>query len=175
MHYSILDFNAVMKHCYYAQSQGEKIFCEQTEKYFPSWKSAAATFIERYYDYFLEQSNPRNIIACHDKGTDYRSKIFEGYKSRRKDKVYSPVEVEQQNTFRNWLKSFLASVGATQIGFEGVEADDIIAWLCSKLEGTKSVYTVDADLLQLCSIEGVVVYLKLEAHQIPIILSVNKV
>ena len=164
MHYSILDFNAVMKHCYYAQSQGEKIFCEQTEKYFPSWKSAAATFIERYYDYFLEQSNPRNIIACHDKGTDYRSKIFEGYKARRKDKVYSPVEVEQQNTFRNWLKSFLASVGATQIGFEGVEADDIIAWLCSKLEGTKSVYTVDADLLQLCSIEGVVVYLKLEAH-----------
>lgn len=164
MHYSILDFNAVMKHCYYAQSQGAKIFCEQTEKYFPSWKSAAATFIERYYDYFLEQSNPRNIIACHDKGTDYRSKIFEGYKSRRKDKVYSPVEVEQQNTFRNWLKSFLASVGATQIGFEGVEADDIIAWLCSKLEGTKSVYTVDADLLQLCSIEGVVVYLKLEAH-----------
>lgn len=166
MHYSILDFNAVMKHCYYSQSnsQGEKIFCEQTEKYFPSWKSAAATFIDRYYDYILEQSNPRNIIACHDKGTDYRSKIYEGYKARRKEKVYSPVEVEQQNTFRNWLKSFLASVGATQIGFEGVEADDIIAWLCSKLEGTKSVYTVDADLLQLCSIEGVAVYLKLEAH-----------
>ena len=165
MHYSILDFNAVLKHSYYAATNGEKIFCEETGRSYPTWKAAAEVFLTRYFNYIIEQSNPRYIIACHDQGHKLRTEIFPEYKLNRKDKKYSPVESQELTQFKGWLKGFLASVGATQIGFPDVEADDIIAWIVKNTTNdTRSVFTVDADLLQLCEYEGTVVYLKLEAH-----------
>lgn len=165
MHYSILDFNAVTKHCFYSPADGDKVFCEETLKSFNSWKTAAQVFVTRYlYNNILDQSNPRHIIACHDRGHDYRTDLFEPYKAKRKTRQASQVETEQYGYFRDWMKQLLAAIGATQIAFDGVEADDIIAWLCKKIPDSKSVYTVDADLLQLCEYKNTAVYLKLECH-----------
>lgn len=165
MHYSILDFNAVTKHCFYSPADGDKVFCEETLKSFNSWKTAAQVFVTRYlYNNILDQSNPRHIIACHDRGHDYRTALFEPYKAKRKTRQASQVETEQYGYFRDWMKQLLAAIGATQIAFDGVEADDIIAWLCKKIPDSKSVYTVDADLLQLCEYKNTAVYLKLDCH-----------
>lgn len=165
MHYSILDFNAVTKHCFYSPADGDKVFCEETLKSFNSWKTAAQVFVTRYLcNNILDQSNPRHIIACHDRGHDYRTALFEPYKAKRKTRQASKVETEQYGYFRDWMKQLLAAIGATQIAFDGVEADDIIAWLCKKIPDSKSVYTVDADLLQLCEYKNTAVYLKLECH-----------
>lgn len=161
--YAILDFKATVKHSYYGATCPEAIFCEATGRRFPRWETAAQGFISRYIEPVLNDTTARNLIVAHDMGTEYRSALFPDYKARRKVAEKSPVEIEQVEKLYDWAKRFLAALGATQIGVKGVEADDVIAWLCQRITYPKSVYTVDADLLQLCN-DSTVVYLKNEAH-----------
>lgn len=163
--YAILDFKAVVKHTYYGATCPEPLFCELTGRKFPRWQTAAQSFITRYLEPILANTTARNLIVAHDMGMDYRKALFPGYKASRGAKAdeRSPIEIEQIDKLYSWTKRFLANLGATQIGVQGVEADDVIAWLCERLTYPKDVYTVDADLLQLCN-DTTVVYLKNEAH-----------
>lgn len=162
--YSILDFRAVVKHAYYGASDPEAIFCEETGRRFPTWQCAAQGLISRYIEPIIQQGgSPRTLIVAQDMGKDYRSAIYPEYKAQRANVAKSPIEVEQCNLLFDWAKKFFSAIGATQIGVKGVEADDVIAWLCQRITYPKAVYTVDADLLQLCN-DSTIVYLKNEPH-----------
>lgn len=162
--YSILDFRSVVKHSYYGSDDPEAIFCEKTGRRFPTWQCAAQGFISRYIEPILANGgSPRELLVAHDMGRDYRSALFPDYKKPKSPEEKSPVEVEQLEKLFDWAKNFLSAIGATQIGVKGVEADDVIAWLCQRIQYPKSVYTVDADLLQLVN-DTTVVYLKNEPH-----------
>ena len=158
--YSILDFRAVIKHAYYGTStEMGGVFCDETGRKFPDWRAAAQGFISRYIEPILLNNTPRNLLVAHDMGHEFRSAFFPEYKAKRKEVVKSPVEVEHCEKLSNWAKALLAALGATQLGVKGVEADDVIAWLCERIAFPKEVYTVDADLLQLCN-DATIVYLK---------------
>ena len=162
--YNILDFKAVVKHAFYGASSEEALHCEETDRTVNTWEAAAQFLLERYADPLTgEGATPRHLLVCHDMGRDYRTAVFEGYKQKRTERERSPVEEEQLAKLNAWSKAFFAAIGATQIGVEGVEADDVIAWLCQGIQGPKQVFTVDADLLQLVN-EDTLVYLKLEPH-----------
>lgn len=161
--YEILDFKAVVKHSYYGCTDAEAIYCEDTDRRYPTWKAAANGFLDRYILPILEDGSPRNLLIAHDMGRDYRKAVYADYKKNRDDKVVSPIETEQVNKLMDWAKKFLAAFGATQIGVPGVEADDVIAWLCQRISYPKVVRTVDADLIQLVN-DKTIVYLKNEPY-----------
>lgn len=162
--YNILDAKAVLKHVFYITGDPEAIHCEDTDRRFNTWQFAAQVLLEKYGPVFYgEMASPRQLLVAHDMGHEYRSVVFQDYKEKRKTVEKSPVEIEQLDKLFQWAKRFFAALGATQIGVEGVEADDVIAWLCQRLNYPKQVFTVDADLLQLASPECLV-YLKLEPY-----------
>lgn len=162
--YNIIDFRAVLKHAYYGADCPESIFCEETGRHFPRWETGAQGFISRYIEPILAQGgSPRTLLVAHDMGREYRTAVYPGYKAKKENEVRSPVETEQVDKLFDWAKKFLAAMGATQIGVKGVEADDVIAWLCQGIVYPKAVYTVDADLLQLVN-DKTCIYLKQEPH-----------
>lgn len=157
--YAILDFNAVIKHTYYGCDDREAIFCEQTGRRFATWKAAANSFLSRYLEPILLETSPRFLWVAHDMGSEYRKAIYPEYKANRAKVERSPVEEEQLEHLKKWAKNLFTAIGATQIGVKGVEADDVIAWLCAGMTDAKSVYTVDGDLVQLAN-DKTIVYLK---------------
>lgn len=162
--YAILDFRAVVKHAYYGADDPESIFCETSGRRFATWQCAAQGFISRYIEPFITQDgSARTLLVAHDMGRDYRTSIFPDYKGQKSKTEKSPIEVEQCDKLIAWAKRFLTAIGSTQIGVKGVEADDVIAWLCQRITYPKAVYTVDADLLQLVN-DTTIVYLKNEPH-----------
>lgn len=162
--YAILDFRAVIKHAYYGADDPESIFCETSGRRFATWQCAAQGFISRYIEPLIAQDgSARTLLVAHDMGRDYRTSIFPDYKGQKSKAEKSPIEVEQCDKLMAWAKRFLTAIGSTQIGVKGVEADDVIAWLCQRITYPKAVYTVDADLLQLVN-DTTIVYLKNEPH-----------
>lgn len=162
-HYSILDFRACVKHSYYGAKCSEAIYCEATGRSFARWETGAQDFISRYLQPILTDNSARAMIVAHDMGREYRTAIYPGYKLKTEKDAPSPVEAEQVEKLMTWCKRTLAALGATQIGVKGVEADDVIGWLCQNITYPKDVYTVDADLLQLVN-DQTVVHLKGEPH-----------
>lgn len=157
--FHILDFRACAKHAYYGARDEEAHLCTVTGRRYPNWQVGAADFLTRYIRPILESGgSPREIIVAHDMGRAFRTGIFAAYKGQKdkKDENKSPFEIEQYNLLMTWAKAFLAALGATQIGVKDVEADDVIAWICNSIEGPKTVYTVDEDMLALVDDETIV-------------------
>jgi DNA polymerase I-like protein with 3'-5' exonuclease and polymerase domains/5'-3' exonuclease len=115
-------------------------------------------FIERTLPPLLEMSAPRRIIAVWDGGNGYRKGLFPDYKKKRGEREISPYAQEQMDRMQTLTKSALAALGCTQCLLKGVEADDVLAYLCQKLPGNKVVYTGDQDLIQLDNEHTDVVY-----------------
>lgn len=158
----IIDFRAVVKHAYYGASDPEKLHCPDTDRRFPHWEIGASGLLTRIMRTILEAGDsPRDIIVVHDMGREYRTGIFPDYKGQKakKKEQQSPIETEQLDGVMTWAKKFFRALGIVQMGVKGVEADDIIAWICQMIPGPKTVYTVDADLIQLVNDETCV-YLK---------------
>lgn len=162
--YNIIDAKAVLKHAFFSagNADADADVCPLTDRKIPTWEFAAQHVLTRYEDLFFgEYANPRFLIVAHDMGHEYRSAVYEGYKKKRDMREKSEIEVERFEKLLQWFKNFAATLGATQVGVEGVEADDVIAWLCQNLSGMKRVFTVDADLLQLAG-NDTLVFLKNE-------------
>jgi DNA polymerase I-like protein with 3'-5' exonuclease and polymerase domains/5'-3' exonuclease len=161
----IIDFRATVKHAYYGVSD-KTLHCVKLDRKFAEWEAAAGDFLTRYLRPMLEQgSSPREMVIAHDAGRAYRTGIYPAYKGQKekKDENKSPVEIEQYKLLMNWAKRFFAALGATQLFVEGVEADDLIAWICQMVKGPKDIRTVDEDMLQLVDADTIVT-LKNVAH-----------
>lgn len=159
---NIFDFKAVTKHSYYGQVNRTRdtVRCEETGESFPSWHAGANDFLARYMD---NLDDHRSLVVAHDMGDAYRRAFLPEYKIKPNAKPQNEVEKAQIKQMQDWVKKFLTAIGATQIGVQGVEADDVIAWLCEGQGISAIVHTVDADLLQLVS-PMVVVSLKGEHY-----------
>lgn len=159
---NIFDFKAVTKHAYYGQVNRTRdtVRCEETGESFPSWHAGANDFLARYMD---NLDDHRSLVVAHDMGDAYRRAFLPEYKIKPNAKPQNEVEKAQIQKMQDWVKRFLTAIGATQIGVQGVEADDVIAWLCEGQGISAIVHTVDADLLQLVS-PNVVVSLKGEHY-----------
>ncbi|WP_443699671.1 DNA polymerase [Pseudomonas sp.] len=161
----IFDFKACVKHAYYGARDEEAVLCTETGRRYPRWEVAAADFLTRYIRPVLEQGgSPREMIVAHDMGKVYRTALFADYKGQasKQDENKSPYEIQQYTKLMDWAKKFFSAIGATQIGVDGVEADDVMAWI-AQIDGPKNFYTVDVDILALVSDDNIVV-IKNEFH-----------
>jgi 5'-3' exonuclease len=99
---------------------------------------------------YHEQFKPTDIWCAWDlrksKEPSFRSGISSEYKQTRDSDYNEQVHVETQI-----IADLFESMGITNIYPQRGEADDIIFWLCSTLEGKKNVISVDTDMLQLIS------------------------
>lgn len=71
------------------------------------------------------------------------------YKGGRESRP--PEAYEAFNSMKHMLCAAFKSVGATVMTQDGVEADDIIAYLCERLQGDKLIVSNDNDLCRLLS------------------------
>lgn len=106
-------------------------------------------FIARYILPITENTRLNDIIAVKDAGNVYRKTIFPEYKAGRQEPL--PEVKENLNQVQQVVSDFLDALGIVQAHVDGVEADDVIAYLVHKLQGDKIIYTTDADLIQLAS------------------------
>jgi DNA polymerase I-like protein with 3'-5' exonuclease and polymerase domains/5'-3' exonuclease len=162
--YDILDFNAVTKHSYFGQvgRTQDILICPDTGKEVVNWHAAVNDFLSRYMETI---SSPRTLLVAHDMGREYRTAFFPDYKKKSEKDLEkkSKLEGEQIKLSQDWIKKFLAALGSTQIGVKGVEADDVIAWICEGQGIRGIVHTVDADLLNLVT-DDIYVNLKGEMY-----------
>lgn len=84
-----------------------------------------------------------------------RQALCPGYKAGRDQR---PPEIyEAFNTMKMMIVNAMKQVGATMMTQTGVEGDDIIAYLCAKLQGRKIILSQDDDLARLVD-ENVCLY-----------------
>lgn len=123
-------------------------------------------FIDMHLKSAFERYSPLNIIAVWDpKGKTYRHSLYPEYKAHKL--TADPKSAErlavEEDTY-GMIKGMLASLGITQCQSTGIEADDVIAWLC-KLRSAKEIWTRDADLLQLCNMPNVKVVVRGQTYE----------
>lgn len=114
-------------------------------------------FYKKYLDMInsLKRSYKADkVILCVDKGgSDYRKSIYPEYKYNRKIKQDAQTDQERKE-FEEFFKSFEAALvyvaensDYLSIRYPGVEADDTIAYICSKFKklGKKHIWIVSSD------------------------------
>lgn len=90
-----------------------------------------------------------NIIIGWDKGESRgRLAIYPNYKGDRK-KHKDPAVIENLGFQILHARIIFKGLPVKQIALQGIEADDIIGFMCKKLKGRKIVFSNDTDFLQL--------------------------
>ncbi len=148
--YTILDLNACILHSYHGAVDDDPIIGRDGQD-IKNAHCGFNAFLDLYIKPTLEDFQPRQILAVIDRGTDYQSAIFEDYKAERKEKKAEkdPLEGVEINKLKDFCKRFILQLGCTIVGVKGVEADDVVGYLCDKLPGYKRVHSVDTDFLQM--------------------------
>jgi DNA polymerase I-like protein with 3'-5' exonuclease and polymerase domains/5'-3' exonuclease len=102
--------------------------------------------------------SPIDVVAVWEGGNHYRKTIFPNYKKQRtEEKETALPRIKQELKLMEDIgKRLFASLGMINVWVDGVEGDDVIAALCSRLAGNKVVYTNDSDILQLSSKENMI-------------------
>lgn len=161
----ILDFKACLMHCQGMGKDPNALYGSADGREVNTAEHTVRAFIDAYLIPIFDNGfAPRQILVAHDDGHEYRSALLPSYKAKRDarkndDTKTNPEQTQEVMKATRSLKALMAYLGCTQLGVKGVEGDDIIAYLCQSLSGTKQVYTVDADLLRLAD-ESTMVYLK---------------
>lgn len=90
------------------------------------------------------------IIACDQGSSVYRKGLYPDYKQNRKDKQALQTEAEAA-AFELFFEDFLATLEHIRantnypvIKFQGVEADDICAYICSKVKN-RPIWLISSD------------------------------
>jgi len=126
---------------------------------------AGVTCPLRSIGYAIKQVNPTRVIIAFDGkgGSKSRKKIFGGYKSKRKEKKirvnrqYDEMmtdEDEHESMKRQyvWLFEMLHHLPVTTMMYDGIEADDVMAYITTHLLGEEEqavLMSTDKDFLQL--------------------------
>lgn len=152
----ILDLRGLAIHCYH-RGKDPDAWMEGSDEL----KTAGHTlgnFLEEYLLPICKEHSIFDIVAVHEGGNQYRKSIFPGYKEKRAVQ-YSQAKSGNINESAKAVSQLLAKLGILSVRYDGVEGDDVIAYLCQKLPGDKIVHTVDKDMIQLAS-DSVRVFLK---------------
>ncbi len=103
---------------------------------------------------FIEEYKPAGLIVCWDYGkSEYRKKVYEGYKASRVAKTEEEKNKKEDFILQcNVVKEILQSLGIPQIQRYGFEGDDMLYGVTCALKNTGVdclIVTSDKDLLQL--------------------------
>jgi DNA polymerase I len=95
--------------------------------------------------YIADLAPSRLVVVWDSGGSTYRRNIYPNYKAHR-------IAAEGDGPSFLMAKEFLTLIGAHQIWFQGVEADDIISYLARRSKAQETVIVSgDKDFLQLLS------------------------
>ncbi len=100
---------------------------------------------------FISKHRVDQTVICWDDGSTYRKKIFKYYKENRQASYHEDKfkeYVEELNTCREYFDK----LGLIQAQCKGIEADDIIGWLCAKTVESNMrpvIFSDDKDFYQL--------------------------
>jgi DNA polymerase I-like protein with 3'-5' exonuclease and polymerase domains/5'-3' exonuclease len=145
---AILDIRGLILHAYHSGTDPDASKASDgTKLNTPGF--ALENFITRYFLPITESIRLNDIIAVKDAGNVYRKALFPEYKAGRQEPL--PEVKENLNQAQQIIYEFLDTMGVVQVHVDGVEADDVIGYLVQKLQGSKIIHTVDADLIQLVS------------------------
>lgn len=93
----------------------------------------------------------RIVIACDKGSSSYRKALHPGYKGARKEKQATQTEQEAED-FEKFIKEFNRTIELCMeefvvFRFNGVEADDIAAYICSKrrIFGIDRIWLISSD------------------------------
>jgi 5'-3' exonuclease len=104
---------------------------------------------------YYEKYKPTNLICCWDEKLEPRPNprklLLEQYKGNRDKEENKNIHDDNHH-----IKALIESLGGINFYPRELEADDIMAFLCHKLEGKKAIVTVDKDLIQLVNKDTVV-------------------
>lgn len=159
----IIDASSIIRACHYAGKDEE--FGRSVDG---CWINSAAWGFERFVDSYvsmLEKTGtvPSFTILVKD-GQDsrrLRKQFWPEYKGKRAEK---PKELHEEfNDLLDGIADEILSMGGTVMVQDGMEADDVIAYLATSLEGQKVIWSRDKDMLALCS-DTVDVYLNDELN-----------
>jgi len=96
----------------------------------------------------LKKFGPCRLYCFWDVGKSWRSRYYPQYKANRATKF---SEEDKADIYRQikLIHPLLASLGVTQLSKVGYEADDLIAYCCQSMDGSKIIVSGDRDLVQL--------------------------
>jgi DNA polymerase I-like protein with 3'-5' exonuclease and polymerase domains/5'-3' exonuclease len=144
--YHILDLNGLLLKRFHGCSDQS---VEDGDRTISAWQPALLDFIDAHLLPYLDYAAPRQFIAVWDKGNAFRLNLWPNYKKKRLAMERSEAMTREVRALREHAGELLAYLGVKQVWVPGEEADDVIALLCAKLPGHKTVHTVDHDLLVL--------------------------
>lgn len=113
--------------------------------------------------YAIRQTNPTKVVLVFDgkDGSGKRKKIYEGYKSERGknrfrvNRTYPEMMSEEEEDVSMkrqfvWLAEYLDVLPLSMMIYDGIEADDVIAFINNQFpESEKVIMSTDKDFLQL--------------------------
>ena len=159
--YAILDFKATVMHSFYAGLDPDYNTTETGKKI-----NTVGYFLKTYIDMYINPITAQgirlnHIVVVKDGGQVFRSILEPNYKATRGKDTDEEVKIRVRECLEAAEELFKA-LGIPLVQVDGVEADDVIAYLCHNLKNyVKQVYTVDQDLIQLAVPElSTLVFLK---------------
>ena len=148
----ILDLRGLVIHSFYRGTPSATVLNEAGERVTAA-SHAVNEFILNYLRPLLMHYQPIDIIAVLEgaKSNSRRRAVYPDYKQKPEQDAEDAVLVAQKTQANSLVEHLLLGLGVTLVKTPYAEADDTIAYLVERLEGSKVVYTVDKDLLQLHS------------------------
>lgn len=148
----IIDVSSVLKRCFFAgvdKEWGFPIEHEGKTVHVNGWQHGREAFLN-YMHAALRDLNatPMDCIFVleGDHGTAIRRNIYPGYKQRE---PRPQQQMDEYNKLEAWLQPFFKGLGACFVKQDGLEADDVVAYLARNLKGRRVVLMDDGDGLTL--------------------------
>jgi DNA polymerase I-like protein with 3'-5' exonuclease and polymerase domains/5'-3' exonuclease len=154
----VVDVSSILKACYFAGQDKEfgwQITFNEKPVWVNGWEHGREAFLN-YMNAALRDldAQPMDCIFVleGDHGTAIRRNIFAGYKQRE---PRPQEQLDQYNKLEAWMQPFFSRMGATFVKQDGLEADDVFAYLCKNLKGEIVGLINDGDGLALIDGERV--------------------
>lgn len=142
----IIDTSSLAKRCYFAgkdTEHGFEVVFEEKKVFVNGWQHGFESFLNSVSSTFRDtDTTPRDMLLVLEGsgGSTMRRNIYPGYKQRD---PRPPEVLEQYSRMEQEIVSFFKGLGAITVKQDGVEADDVVKYLSSRLDSTPRVVVMD--------------------------------
>ena len=147
----ILDLRGLLMHSYHGSKDPNALLGSDGKTLIKRAGHGVEAFLERYLQPLLQSTAPIDIVAVVEGGNDVRRALYPAYKAKRREEKdkQDPRLTEQLQRLEREAVNILKYLGCIIVEVPRVEADDVIAMICNRYPGPKTVHTRDVDLGQL--------------------------
>src|SRR5207253_5880127 len=138
----IIDVSSVAKRCYFAgidKEFGFEVIHNEKKVHVNGWEHGREAFLN-YMNSDLRDLDARQMdcifVLEGDHGTAIRRNIYPGYKQRE---PRPQEQMDQYGKMEEWLQTFFKRLGSVFVKQDGLEADDVVAYLARNLKGKRVV------------------------------------